>query len=290
MTGLRVWLLTFVVKWPGVWCSLSTNETVETVGRLRSSSAASSGYWDGQCSACPAYLYPWLHCKNGGRPQWGLSNSRPCPSSPVLCQARCSAPKPKPQEPRPVPGPKPTGPTGPSTYNDGLCTPCPAYVYKHCTKGGKLVGIKPCGWDNIYCEGVCTNPNPEPAPSPQPVEPVEPVVSEPGVKTLYHETSPDTAKKILASAFRPGTSGWCGGAIYFYTSPKIPDSKLGPDSQRGAIIQAEVDLGRNIRLDSKCDGAEQAREKYDSISFDPGDGVEYLVFSADRILSMMRYS
>jgi len=107
---------------------------------------------------------------------------------------------------------------------------------------------------------------------------------------LYHETSPETAEKILASAFRPGNSGWCGGAIYFYTKPQIPETKLGPDSQRGAVIEAEVDLGRNILLNSKCRGADNARQSYDSVSFNPGDGLEYLVFSADRIISMSRYS
>jgi len=145
---------------------------------------------------------------------------------------------------------------------------------------------------NIYCEGICSNPKPTP-PKPQPTEPDEPfetVVSEPGVKTLYHETSPEAAEKILASSFRPGSSGWCGSAIYFYTSPRIPKSKLGPDSQTGAIIQAEVDLGKNIQLDSKCQGADDARNNYDSVSFNPGDGLEYLVFSPDRIISMSRYS
>ena len=275
------------------------NDTSETHFNLTlRSSSQGDRYWDGQCSACPAYLYPWMHCKGGGRLQPG--RSKPCPNNPALCQARCVRPKPQTPTPgRPNGGGGGGGGGGGETYADGQCTPCPAFLYSHCRKGGRLVGAKPCGWMGIYCEGICKNPKPKPPseptkPSPsepnKPNKPFEPVVSEPGVKTLYHETSPEAATKILASSFRPGSSGWCGGAIYFYTSPKIPKSKLGPDSQTGAIIQAEVDLGTNIQLDKKCDGANDARNKYDSVSFNPGDGLEYLVFSPDRIISMSRYS
>lgn len=250
-------------------------------------SSTTGTYWDGQCSPCPPWLYPQLHCRNGGRPGVGLQYSKPCPYSIALCQAKCITRKPsRPGGGNGGGGGGNGGGNGGQTYADGICTPCPAYLYKHCTAGGKLVSAKPCGWGRVYCEGICSKPL---QPTPSPSIPSE-TVTQMGVKTLYHETSPDAAKKILASAFRPGNSGWCGGAIYFYTSPNIPDSKLGPDSQSGAIIEAQVDLGTNIRLDHKCDGSEQARKKYDSVSFDPGDGLEYLVFSADRILSMSRYS
>ena len=274
---------------------LAAHVAMVTAGNLRGNETnqtnqilSASGYWDGQCGPCPAYLYPSQHCKNGGRPQPGISGSRPCPRNPAFCMAKCvGATTPNKPTGGNRPG-KPNNPQKPDTYVDGTCRPCPAYLYRHCGNGGKLVGAKPCGWMNIYCEGICTNP--EPTKPTEPSKPFEPVVSEPGIKTLYHETSPEAATKILASAFRPGNSGWCGSAIYFYTKPVIPDTKLGPDSQRGAIIQAEVDLGSNIQLDSKCEGADEARGKYDSVSFDPGDGLEYLVFSADRIISMTRYS
>lgn len=110
------------------------------------------------------------------------------------------------------------------------------------------------------------------------------------VMTLYHTTSPATAELILKSSFRPGHSGWCGGAIYFYTSPNLPPTKLGPDSSTGAVIEAQVNMGRMAHLDSKCDGAAQAKQHYDSITFNPGDGAEYLVWSSARIISMRRYS
>ena len=297
--ALKVVLLWAVALIPGVSGSLrgfnDSNQTEqnETHLTLRSSSQGSQ-YWDGQCSACPAYLYPWMHCKAGGRPKPGFRNSKPCPKNAALCQAKCVRPDtPRPENPGPTNG-RPNGGDGgqvqPEIYNDGQCTPCPAFLYSHCRRGGRLISAKPCGWMGIYCEGVCKNPNPKPKPEPEPSKPFEPVVSEPGVKTLYHETSPETAEKILESSFRPGSSGWCGGAIYFYTSPRIPKSKLGPDSQTGAVIQAEVDLGTNIQLDSKCEGADDARKKYDSVSFNPGDGLEYLVFSPDRVISMSRFS
>merc|ERR1712048_1101030 len=107
--------------------------------------------------------------------------------------------------------------------------------------------------------------------SPAPVLPSNSASSEQNIMTLYHTTSPDIAEMILKSSFRPGHSGWCGGAIYFYSSPHLPASKLGPDSHTGAVIEARVNMGRMAHLDSKCDGAADAKLQYDSITFNPGD-------------------
>jgi len=103
-------------------------------------------------------------------------------------------------------------------------------------------------------------------------------------------TSPDIAEKILATGFQPGSSGWCGGAIYFYNSPQVPETKMGPDSHDGALIEAKVDMGRMAHLDSQCSGRDDARAHYDSVTFNPGDGNEFVIFSNDRVISMRRYS
>eukprot|EP00928_Gymnodinium_smaydae_P028055 TRINITY_DN21504_c0_g1_i1.p1 TRINITY_DN21504_c0_g1~~TRINITY_DN21504_c0_g1_i1.p1 ORF type:complete len:298 (-),score=63.52 TRINITY_DN21504_c0_g1_i1:99-920(-) len=111
------------------------------------------------------------------------------------------------------------------------------------------------------------------------------------IKTLWHTTTPEIANKILDEGFHPGRNGWCGGAIYFYGHPKLPKTKLGPDSGTGAVIEARVDLGRSAHLDRRCKGGarQDVRSRYDSIIFNPGDGAEYIVFSKDRILSMKMY-
>jgi len=124
--------------------------------------------------------------------------------------------------------------------------------------------------------------NPHQGPAPAPVHG--------NIMTLYHTTSRDIAKKILASGFRPGRAGWCGGAIYFYNSPHMPRSKLGPDSHDGAMIEAKVDMGRMAHLNSECSGHSDAERHYDSITFNPGDGNEFVIFSNDRVISMRRYS
>jgi len=115
------------------------------------------------------------------------------------------------------------------------------------------------------------------------------------IMTLYHTTSPAAASAILGSGFRPGHSGWCGGAIYFVATPVLPRTKYGPDTHAGAVIQATVDMGRMATMDRRCrssfgTGTRAARRGgYDSLRFDPGDGAEYVIASASRVLSMRRY-
>jgi len=113
--------------------------------------------------------------------------------------------------------------------------------------------------------------------------------------TLYHQTSPDIAKLILNSAFRVGTQGWCGGGIYFANSPADTETKaIGPDSHKGFIIEALVDVGHVLDMNSTCDrqmsGPKLWARHYDSIRFDPGDGMEFVVYESDRVLSMKAYS
>jgi len=111
------------------------------------------------------------------------------------------------------------------------------------------------------------------------------------VMTLYHQTSPSVGPLILASGFRPGTQGWCGGGIYFATSAAATNTKaIGPDSHKGYILEAKVDVGRVKYMPRTCDrslnGGAVAAQGYDSVSFDPGDGQEFIVYSNSRILSV----
>lgn len=175
--------------------------------------------------------------------------------------------------------------TGGNWYLDGECRPCPARLYHHCSRGGRLMWSIPC-YGGALCQGMCTHPGSAPAGS----SPGHIHASPAGIRTLYHETSPAAARSILATGFRPGHTGYCGAAIYFYGRPNVPSTKLGPSSQRGAVIEAKVDLGTMAHLDSTCDGADAVRRRYDSATFNPGDGDEYVIFSKARVISMRRYS
>lgn len=129
------------------------------------------------------------------------------------------------------------------------------------------------------------------------------------IKTLYHTTSRGIANLILNSNFKPGSQGWCGGAVYFMDYPGLPKSKEDPlTTQRGAIVEARVDLGkvcqstrnkncRESRRGTCCpmlggghgiQGA--AAAGCGSILWNPGDGNEYVIWDTRRILSRKIYS
>jgi len=106
------------------------------------------------------------------------------------------------------------------------------------------------------------------------------------VVTVYHQTSKKLGPIILETGFKPGSEGWCGGAIYFAKTRAATYTKaIGVDSHQGFMIEAQVDLGRVLHLESKCIGYERVSEGFDSIIFNPGDGDEIVVYSKDRILS-----
>jgi len=113
------------------------------------------------------------------------------------------------------------------------------------------------------------------------------------VMALYHQTSPEIDEHILKGGFKPGKCGWCGGAIYFATSPQATVTKAsGIHSHRGLMIESEVSLGRIKHMGSTCDmlmTAEKLRsEGDDSIVFNPADGDEHVVFSSSQVLSTRR--
>merc|ERR1711920_791303 len=98
-------------------------------------------------------------------------------------------------------------------------------------------------------------------------------------------TSPKRGSLILLMGFRPGSQGWCGPAIYFAKTPQDTYHKaIGPDSHKGFIIEAQVDLGRSLRLGRQCTRYQRFSQtrnggRYDSIVFNPADGDEFVVFS-----------
>jgi len=132
------------------------------------------------------------------------------------------------------------------------------------------------------------------------------------LKTLYHMTTPSAGNAILHSAFRPGHTGWCGGGIYFAVSPYDCWHKaVGPLKNHTAevfMIEAVVDLGRMktmpyyctspsyctmytvsfCGIDKQSRGSSFQAEGYDSLTFNPGDGQEFVIFEGSRVRSMKR--
>jgi len=131
----------------------------------------------------------------------------------------------------------------------------------------------------------------------------------PNIKTLYHMTNKEAGRKILSSQFRAGHYGWCGGGIYFSPSPNDCWHKAAPGARRPDgvfMIEAQVDLGRMKSMDWHCtspsfcylfnemtcpldktnQGAKFLKEGYDSTTFNPGDGQEYIIWDAARVKSM----
>lgn len=111
------------------------------------------------------------------------------------------------------------------------------------------------------------------------------------IRTGYHLTSPAVCQLIMAGGFKPGSKGWCGGAIYFAASYQSVWTKaIGVDSHTGCLLQVKVDLGRVKRMSPTCDmgmtGEKLAEEKKDSIVFNPGDGIEFVIFDPARVLSV----
>ncbi len=114
---------------------------------------------------------------------------------------------------------------------------------------------------------------------------------------LYHQTTPQAGKSILATGFHPGQSGICGGAIYFTGSPKDTDAKTV--GGRGFIIEAVVDMGRMKEMDAWCDpsmtGEKLKAMGYDSMTLDRGHVREcilvahcreYIIYDASQIKSI----
>lgn len=111
--------------------------------------------------------------------------------------------------------------------------------------------------------------------------------------TLYHQTSHEIGPLILKNGFRAGFRGWCGGAIYFARTPEATESKTSAlDSHKGFMIEAMVKLGNIRNMSSTCDswmtGKKLHKDGYDSVTFNPVDGDEFVIYCSDQVLSAKR--
>lgn len=150
---------------------------------------------------------------------------------------------------------------------------------------------------------------PAPPPPPPPPSPPPQISQNSNIKTLYHTTSSTIAKLIVSGNFKPGSQGWCGGAVYFMDYPGLPKSKEDPlTTQRGAVVEAQVDLGKVCQStrDQNCWESQEgtccpmpggghgiqgaAAAGCGSILWNPGDGNEYVLWDMSRILSRKIYN
>ncbi|CAE8610004.1 unnamed protein product [Polarella glacialis] len=107
---------------------------------------------------------------------------------------------------------------------------------------------------------------------------------------LYHQTSAEIGALILANGFRAGFRGWCGGAIYFASTPESTFSKTSAlESHKGFMIEANVSVGRVKTMKSTCDmsmtGSKLHEMGYDTITFNPVDGDEYVIYCSSQVIS-----
>ncbi|CAE8587102.1 unnamed protein product [Polarella glacialis] len=110
-------------------------------------------------------------------------------------------------------------------------------------------------------------------------------------RKLYHQTSTETAARILQSKeMLRGSSGLAGGGIYFAETPEETQDKC---HSRGCILEATVRLGR--MKDAGSNGCSTTftdlqREGYDSVRITGRtSGTEFVVCNKDQVMSIRRY-
>ncbi|CAJ1427019.1 unnamed protein product [Effrenium voratum] len=119
------------------------------------------------------------------------------------------------------------------------------------------------------------------------------------VMTVYHQTSPEACQGILATGFRIGHDGWCGGAIYFAMTPEATKTKaITPHSGIGCMLEAKVNVGhvKKYPCCRYCGGHQDQHiawtkgslksKGYDSIVIDPGDGPELVIYDNKQVMSL----
>lgn len=104
-------------------------------------------------------------------------------------------------------------------------------------------------------------------------------------KTLYHQTSPDSAQAILKSQqMRRGTSGLAGGGVYFAASAAETDGKA---QSKGTILRATVRLGNVktvFRAEPSITFRSLLKEGFDSVLLKGRpSGDEYIVYNFDQV-------
>lgn len=113
-----------------------------------------------------------------------------------------------------------------------------------------------------------------------------------GSRTLYHQTSPDAAKAIIASQqMNRGSQGSLGGGIYFAQSPADTDRKA---VQKGVILVCEVRLGNTKVVaapDPSITFAQLLKGGHDSVMTNFFQtGPEFVVYNVDQVTSIRKYS
>jgi len=106
----------------------------------------------------------------------------------------------------------------------------------------------------------------------------------------YHQTSKAICAQIMQSEFHLGHGGWCGGGIYFATSPEATVTKaIAASSNDGCMIEATIDVGKQKhapRGNCGVKNQEQLKKKqYDSVLYHAGDGDEIVVYDPARVVS-----
>ena len=110
-----------------------------------------------------------------------------------------------------------------------------------------------------------------------------------GTMTLYHATNSSAATSILNGQFRCGSSGCCGGGIYFADSPSQARHKAKNGSD--AVLQAEVWMGRALTIRNGC-RTRHAIDRSGSVYLPDGasgqGAAEYAVFGSSRVSNVRR--
>ena len=106
-----------------------------------------------------------------------------------------------------------------------------------------------------------------------------------GTMTLFHATNTSAADSILRERrFRCGSSGSCGGGIYFTDFPKVALHKSRNGS--GAVLVAEVDMGRAQTIRKGC-RTPHSIDRSGSVYLPDGASgegkAEYVVFEPSRV-------
>jgi len=157
-------------------------------------------------------------------------------------------------------------------------------------------------WPVIHMHTCVRTRHPPPAPSAGGAPAPYNGVSGNNVMTLYHMTSPQDAQIIMQSNFKPGSGGWCGGAIYLVNLPSLPKTKFNPQTTKsGAWIELKVNMGNMCKMHRSCNdgrsgGCCRGSTGYagvngaqgagcNSILWNPGDGDEYVIWHPEQILS-----
>jgi hypothetical protein len=110
------------------------------------------------------------------------------------------------------------------------------------------------------------------------------------IRTLYHQTSSESAAAILSSGqMLRGSLGLAGGGIYFALTKEATNFKA---LHHGVVLSCRVRLGNVKTIESRGDSSVTFRgllaEGYDSVCVPRSAGHEYVVYNSDQVTSISR--